>query len=135
MKEYELAKKYFKKLYEINPNYEFILGKLIYCNMILCEWHELNYLLDQMKSALDENKKVIAPFILLALIDSPELQLKSSEIFSKDKLVDSKTNSKSKKQSGKKIKIGYFSPDFRNHPVLHLIEDIFKYHDLSLIHI
>ncbi len=131
MKEYELAKKYFKKLYEINPNYEFILGKLIYCNMILCEWHELNYLLDQMKSALDENKKVIAPFILLALIDSPELQLKSSKIFLKDKLLDSKINYKSKKEKGEKIKIGYFSPDFRNHPVLHLIEDIFKYHDKS----
>ena len=84
-----------------------------------------------MKIALEENKKVVAPFILLALIDSPELQLKSSEIFSKDKLPDLKTNSKSKKESEKKIKIGYFSPDFRNHPVLHLIKDIFKYHDKS----
>ena len=131
IKNYELAKKYYKKLYEIYPDYEFILGKLVYSKMFLCEWHELNFLVDQMKIALEENKKVVAPFILLALIDSPELQLKSSEIFSKDKLVDSKTNSKRKKQSGKKIKIGYFSPDFRNHPVLHLIEDIFKYHDKS----
>ncbi len=131
IKNYELAKKYFKKLYEIYPNYEFILGKLIYSKMFLCEWHELNFLVDQMKTALDENKKVIAPFILLALIDSPELQLKSSKIFSKNKLVNTKVNSKSKKESGKKIKIGYFSPDFRNHPVLHLIEDIFKYHDKS----
>ena len=31
----------------------------------------------------------------------------------------------------KKIKIGYFSPDFRNHPVIHLIKDLFKYHDKS----
>ena len=131
IKNYELAKKYYKKLYEIYPDYEFILGKLVYSKMFLCEWHELNFLVDKMKIALDENKKVVAPFILLALIDSPELQLKSSEIFSKDKLVDSKTDSKSKKQSGKKIKIGYFSPDFRNHPVLHLIQDIFKYHDKS----
>ena len=131
IKNYELAKKYYKKLYEIYPDYEYILGKLIYSKMFLCEWHELNFLVDQMKIALDENKKVVAPFILLALIDSPELQLKSSEIFSKDKLADLKTNSKSKKESEKKIKIGYFSPDFRNHPVLHLIEDIFKYHDKS----
>ena len=131
IKNYELAKKYYKKLYEIYPDYEYILGKLVYSKMFLCEWHELNILVDKIKIALDENKKVVAPFILLALIDSPELQLKSSEIFSKDKLLDSKTNSKRKKQSGKKIKIGYFSPDFRNHPVLHLIEDIFKYHDKS----
>ena len=131
IKNYELAKKYYKKLYEIYPDYEFILGKLVYSKMFLCEWHELNFLVDQMKIALEENKKVVAPFILLALIDSPELQLKSSEIFSKDKLADLKTNSKSKKESEKKIKIGYFSPDFRNHPVLHLIEDIFKYHDKS----
>ena len=131
IKNYELAKKYYKKLYEIYPDYEFILGKLVYSKMFLCEWHELNFLVDQMKIALEEKKKVVAPFILLALIDSPELQLKSSEIFSKDKLPDLKTNSKSKKESEKKIKIGYFSPDFRNHPVLHLIEDIFKYHDKS----
>ncbi len=131
VKNYELAKKYFKKLYEINPNYEFILGKLIYCNMILCEWHELNFLINQVEIALDKNKKVIAPFILLALFDSPELQLKSSKIFSKDKLLDSKINYKSKQERSEKIKIGYFSPDFRNHPVLHLIEDIFKYHDKS----
>ncbi|MDC3082388.1 tetratricopeptide repeat protein [Candidatus Pelagibacter sp.] len=131
MRNYELAKEYFKKLYEINPSYEFILGKLIYSKMSLCEWDELNFLKDQLKIALDENKKVIAPFILLALIDSPELQLKSAKIFSKHKIVEPKINSKIKKENGEKIKIGYFSPDFRIHPLLHLMEDIFKYHDKS----
>ena len=131
MKNYELAKKYFEKLYDINPNFEFILGKLIYSKMFLCEWDELNFLKDQIKVALDENKKVIAPFILLALIDSPELQLKSAKIFSKDKIVETKIDLKSKMKRGEKIRVGYFSPDFRIHPLLHLIEDIFKYHDKS----
>ena len=51
IKNYELAKKYYKKLYEIYPDYEFILGKLVYSKMFLCEWHELNFLVDQMKIA------------------------------------------------------------------------------------
>ena len=99
--------------------------------MFLCEWNGLSFLTDQLKPALNENKKVIAPFILLALIDSPELQHISSKIFSKEKIVNPKIKSKSMKKRKEKIKIGYFSPDFRNHPVLHLIEDIFKHHDKS----
>ena len=131
IKNYKLAKENFEKLYEINPNYKFILGKLIYSKMFLCEWNGLSFLTDQLKPALNENKKVIAPFILLALIDSPELQHISSKIFSKEKIVNAKIKSKSMKKRKEKIKIGYFSPDFRNHPVLHLIEDIFKHHDKS----
>ena len=131
IKNYKLAKENFEKLYEINPNYKFILGKLIYSKMFLCEWNGLSFLTDQLKPALNENKKVIAPFILLALIDSPELQHISSKIFSKEKIVNEKIKSKSMKKRKEKIKIGYFSPDFRNHPVLHLIEDIFKHHDKS----
>ncbi len=131
IKNFKLAKENFEKLYEINPNYKFILGKLIYSKMFLCEWNELNFLTDQLKPALNQNKKVIAPFILLALIDSPELQHKSSKIFSEERIVNTKIKPKSNKKRKDKIKIGYFSPDFRNHPVLHLIEDIFKHHDKS----
>ena len=42
-----------------------------------------------------------------------------------------RTNNLNKKVRSKKIKIGYFSGDFHNHPVMHIMADIFKNHDES----
>ena len=56
-----------------------------------------------------------------------KLSLKISQnLFNKLPIKD-----KIKQNNNKKIKIGYFSGDFRNHAGLHLILDVFKNHDSS----
>jgi predicted O-linked N-acetylglucosamine transferase (SPINDLY family) len=76
------------------------------------------------------NKKVAHPFTLLSLNDDAALHKKSSEIYAYDKYPSISTVvaiPKSAKRN--KIRIAYFSPDFRNHPVSFLTSELFEIHN------
>ena len=128
---YEEAVKNYKKVFEINRNYKFILGRLIHSQMYLCDWEGYKENIDLLVSGLKGREKICAPFVVLSNIDSPELQKICSEINAKEKAPSENYEYLKIKKKNEKYKIGYFSSDFRNHPVLHLIRDVFKYHDKS----
>ena len=98
--------------------------------MQLCIWNGLSELLDQLILKINNNETVIAPFPLLPLIDNPQLFKKNSEIFSRK--IYPKSNQFSKISSynkHQKIRIGYFSGDFRNHPLAYLSAGLYETHD------
>jgi len=67
---------------------------------------------------------------LLALIDDPEIQRKASEIYANERYPQSHVLSKIERYpKHKKIRIGYFSADFRDHPVSHLTAELYEIHD------
>ena len=122
----------YKKAYDINQDHHYVLGRLIHNKMYICEWAEVESYRKILISKLKDNKKVSTPFELLSIIDDPEIHLLASKMYFDEKyLTNNFEISKMKKNKSDKIKIGYFSPDFRNHPVLHLIKDVFKHHDKS----
>jgi len=91
---------------------------------------ELSINLKEIIEEIDSQKKAIGPFSLLALIDEPEVQMKATEIYAKDK---HPKMSLLPKLSGviehKKIRIGYYSADFRDHPVASLTAELYEKHD------
>ena len=92
----------------------------------------LFFFISDLIKLLNEDRRAINPFAILGLIDSPEHHKECSEIFVSDKFKDKELGIKKyPKKKTEKIKIGYFSPDFRNHPMLFLMMDTFKYHDKS----
>ena len=129
---YKNALENYKKIFEVDKNYKFLLGRLIHSQMYLCEWENLSNNMDYLISALKKKKQICLPFVSLNIIDNPELHKVSAEISFEDKTtIKNISLNKYEKKGGDKYKIGYFSPDFRNHPVLHLIKDVFKHHDKS----
>ena len=84
---------------------------------------------------LDADQSFRAPFGLLNATDDPELILEENKRFSiachinADRSRNNGVFKKSKNHST--IRIGYFSPDFRNHAVTHLINDLIHSHDQS----
>jgi predicted O-linked N-acetylglucosamine transferase (SPINDLY family) len=76
------------------------------------------------------NEKVSQALSLLALSDDALLHKKCSEIFAQAKYPANPTLGFIPKLSKKeKIRIAYFSPDFRNHPVSLLTAELFEVHD------
>ena len=72
-------------------------------------------------------------FFFLGLIDNPSASRLSSEIFVKDKIAKpSKIKPLAKYKNHKKPRIGYYSADFCDHAVLHLMMDVFRNHNKSL---
>jgi len=123
----------FRKANQIDSNLYFILSNIMQTKMRLCDWSNLPELLETLKSRINNNEKhTIIPFDLLSLIDDPRLQKMASENYIKEDFPRnySVPNSTSYPKH-KKILIGYFSSDFRIHPVATLTAELYETHDRS----
>jgi len=114
----------------LNPDLNWILGDSLYTKMHLCIWDDLANRLNELANKINNGEKVLNPFPLLALIDDPEIQRKTAEIYANEKHPQSHVLSKIERYpKHKKIRIGYFSADFRDHPVSHLTAELYEIHD------
>ena len=75
----------FERALAINPDLDFILGNLLHTKMHLCDWDDVSSRLDELQNKINNSEKVIEPFSMLGLIDDPEIQRKTTEIFANKK--------------------------------------------------
>ena len=88
--------------------------------------HDWGYYDEELKIIKDEikNKKTIYPFTHMSLIDDPGQQKNITELYlENNRFIPSKQIIK---LTNNKIIIGYFSAEFHNHAVMHLMLDVFK---------
>ena len=132
IKLYEDAIKNYKKVVELKPDFKFAIGKLMHAKMRISDWNEYKIHLDNLINSFKKKNKTITPFPFLSLIDNPEYHKKNAEIYSKEQFIGPKKEKLERKIiKNEKIKLGYFSPDFRDHPILHLTREIFQFHNKS----
>lgn len=130
LKLYDKALLDYESVLKLKPTYNYILGKILQCKMFLSDWQNFEYIKKKINYDLTKELKVIEPFTYLALEDNLLNAKICTKIFINDKFSIFK-EIKLPKFKNKKPKIGYFSSDFHNHPVLHLMLDIFKNHNKS----
>jgi predicted O-linked N-acetylglucosamine transferase (SPINDLY family) len=129
-----LAIKELNNLKKIEPDEYFKYETQIFFEKIsICEWSEYKKNKKKIENYIKENDSSannINVLKLLSITDSLEVINKNMENYEKElKSKFSINKYKNFYNSKKKICIGYYSPDFRNHAVAHLISDIFKNHD------
>ena len=122
----------YETAFNLKPDIIFLLGKLLHTKMHLCLWDDLSSMLDELQDKINNNEKVIDPFPMLGLIDDPELQRKVTEIFVNENFPKSHDLPRiGLYPKHKKIRIGYFSADFKEHPVAALTAELYEIHDRS----
>ena len=120
----------YETAFNLKPDIIFMLGKLLHTKMHLCLWDDLSSRLDELQDKIHNNEKVIPPFPMLGLIDDPELQRKVTEIFvNKHHPKNHDLPKIGLYPKHKKIRIGYFSADFKEHPVAALTAELYEVHD------
>ena len=120
----------YETAFNLKPDIIFMLGKLLHTKMHLCLWDDLSSRLDELQDKIHNNEKVIPPFPMLGLIDDPELQRKVTEIFvNKHHPKNHDLPKIGLYPKHKKIRIGYFSADFKEHPVAALTAELYEIHD------
>lgn len=129
IKRYEESLKDFEKAIEINPNLDNLHGSLIGTKMYMSIWDDFSNSLIQIKDKVYKGEKTIDPFSVLALEDNPELHLRVATISSQNLLPSLELPSIKNYTGHKKIKIGYYSADFREHPVSYLTAELFEVHN------
>ena len=114
----------------LKPDLDYLLCACLHAKMHLCNWDNFSSDLLQLTKKINNGEKVAAPFHLLSLIDDPGIHRKASEITSNNMFPKLEIFSKILPyHNHKKIKIGYFSPDFKNHPVSYLTAELYEIHD------
>ena len=124
------ALKSYQRASEINPNLNFILGDVLHTRMHLCLWDDLSSRFKELEDKIKNNQKVVSPFALMGMIDNPEVQRINSEIYSKFAFPKSHILKEiDSYQHHERIRIGYFSADFNEHPVSYLTAELYELHN------
>jgi predicted O-linked N-acetylglucosamine transferase (SPINDLY family) len=129
---HEAALASFDRAIALKADQKYLLAFRRYVQMQMCDWRDLAPYLEQLEQDLRARKPVTAPFQVLALFDSPPLQRSAAEIWVREECPpDDTLGTIPDRPRGDKIRIGYFSADFRNHPVSFLTAELFETHDRS----
>ena len=126
---------YFEQALSLDPNFAPSLGWLLKEKAYICDWTHY----DELRSKVGDlrfsgNTTAIAPFVSLAVYDDPAqllywAQLSAQDLFNPILLTTSIDRPPSTSDKKRKKRIGYYSFDFRNHPVAHLTARLFEVHD------
>ena len=114
----------------IMPNYEWLHGLSLHTRLHVCDW--LNYAENRLRliDGINSRKKIGPSFVALDIDDDPALQRKAAEIWVDARHpVSNALGPFFKKPKDGKIRLGYYSADFRNHAVSHLMAGVFEHHD------
>ena len=122
----------YQKAYNINSEYPLLFGYILNIKAQICDWKQFDQNLERLKLDIENEKKVTFPFTTLTLLNRPDLQKKASEIWADQyKVPNNKVNKFSIKKDYSKIKLGYFTADFRDHATSHLTAEMFENHNKS----
>ena len=128
--DYSEALSKYNRAYELNSSSDYTLGNIIHTKMHLCIWEDYYSEINELKAQINEGFKRIDAFSFMALVDDPKLQERVSLIYSNDRFPKSHVLPDiNKYQKRPKIRIGYFSGDFREHPVSTLTAGLYENHN------
>jgi len=131
--EFDDALKCYERVISINPDAEdFVWGSLLNTMMHLCFWDEVNNRTNEILNKIDNGELVMLPFEFMALTDDPIRLKKLTQTYVHKNFPRLDTLSKLERYPvHQKIRIGYFSADFRLHPVTTLTAQMYEMHDRS----
>jgi len=129
---HEAAIASFDQAIALKADQKYLLAFRRYVQMQVCDWEGLAPYLERLEQELRAGNPVSAPFQVLALIDSPLLHRLVAEIWVREECPpDDALGAIPQRPIGDKIRVGYFSADFRNHPVSFLTAELYETHDRS----
>ena len=129
-KQFNAALVSFEKAFSLNPNIDFLIGALLNTKMNLALWKDYEEHLEILIKKINNNENVITPFSLMALLDDPRAQKIATQNYANLNFPQDSSSLPVKPYSNhKKIRVGYFSADYHNHPTMHLMAELFELHD------
>jgi predicted O-linked N-acetylglucosamine transferase (SPINDLY family) len=98
--------------------------------MNLCDWSGWETHTGRLLERIENGAMAAQPFVILPVIDSPALHRKVAADFVREVCPPrSGPPRRAQRASDGRIRVGYYSADFREHPVAHLTAALFERHD------
>jgi protein O-GlcNAc transferase len=116
----------------LKPDFRFLRGTRRHAKMQVCDWSDLESDVERLVADIEADVPVSPPFQILALLDRAPLHHKAAQIWVREEYpMDGALPTLSKNPARERIRIGYFSADFYDHPVAVLMAELFETHDRS----
>ena len=132
LKRFDEAVAAYDKALSIKPDLEGVEGGRLHGKMQLCDWDNLDDDIASLTASVRDGKANCSPFALLALTDSPDDHLRCAQAWVTAKFPQVPESPRREFSAPHdKIRIGYVSTDFRNHPVALLFAELPELHDRS----
>lgn len=122
---------------QLDPGHSDALGSLLSAAVRACDWAALDQILSRALARMQEGRLVIPPLTLLALSDDAMLQRRCAERNLRQTLADTDLGDAAPPAMARgayshaKLRIGYLSSDFGDHPVSAQIVNLLERHDRS----
>ena len=114
----------------LKPNYEYLFGIRQHAKMLMCDWHDFENNISQLRRKIQNKEKAATCFPTLALPFSLSEQHQVAKILSAAKhSYDPSLGPILRSPRKTKIRIGYYSADFHNHATAYLMAELFELHD------
>jgi predicted O-linked N-acetylglucosamine transferase (SPINDLY family) len=122
----------YDRVLSANSNQRYLAGLRVHAKMQICDWQDLARELTALAESLNAGNAASPPFPLLSALDSPAVQRRAAELWVREQCpADDRLGPIPKRPRGDKIRVAYFSPDFRNHAVSQATAELFERHDRS----
>ncbi|MEO5363886.1 MAG: tetratricopeptide repeat protein, partial [Magnetococcus sp. DMHC-8] len=123
----------YKKLAMLAPRNPAAQCDVINQLLHICDWREVPERYQQMMTVFHAEKKETSPFVCLALPTTPAEQRRGAELYMTNKYPVRADLSATRQYDPQpeRLKIGYLSSDFANHPVAYLTAELLELHDRS----
>ena len=116
----------------LNPTLPEIVGARLNLKMTCCSWDDLDRAYAEVIAAVDRGERAASPFSILAFQSTPARQQRCARTAARELLATSPDPAwRGERYDHQRIRIGYFSTDFRDHAVAHLTAGLFECHDRS----
>ena len=119
----------FRNALVIMPNFEVARTQKLYQQALICNWDAITEDTSLIPE-LGTSEKDVLPFDLLSLEDAPDRHFSRSKVYAKANYSQNNLPPIVKRSKRpKRIRIGYFSTDYKEHPVAYLIAKVLKKHN------
>ncbi|MDQ0568183.1 protein O-GlcNAc transferase [Variovorax paradoxus] len=120
-----------EEIARLPPDTAYGRGHWLYNNMLVCRWSGWERTVADTLARVGAGEKAAVPFSLLATPACPATLLACARTYAQDHYPARAGNTGFKRPPSerRKLRIGYFSSDFRNHATSQLVVRLFECHD------
>jgi predicted O-linked N-acetylglucosamine transferase (SPINDLY family) len=112
------------------PELPWMYGQWLYARMSVCDWSDWEACTTRLLERIENGASVAQPFVLLPVFDAPAVHRKVAAQFVREVCAPQTTWRRATRHNPDgRIRLGYFSADFREHPVAQLTAAVFETHD------
>lgn len=135
LKRFAQAATAYEQALQTAPGAPYLMGGLAWARLNACDWPGLETLAAGIAAGVARGDRVTIPFPTLGLPMTAKAQQAAARTWAQDRhRPDGELGPLVPREPGGPLRVGYFSPDFHEHPTAFLLAEVIERHDRARFH-